>query len=103
MRGGTASGWVVDVDRVRAAGDRVVERAAGQDIVAREGVLADDAARLANANLRRGGRKARMLKPRDVAPEEVEKLHRLRAGFHLRAREVVGIQGIDVDDASHVD
>ena len=43
---------VVDVDRIRAARDRVVERARVQHVVGGERVLAGDAARFADADLR---------------------------------------------------
>ena len=93
----------MNVDRVGAARDRVVEGACAEHVVARQGEGSDDAARFANADLGRGRGEPRVREAGHVAPEEGHQLHRLPPALHLGPRQIVGIERIDADDARHVD
>ena len=78
------------------------KRRACKHVVARQRVASDDAARFANADLRAGRRDARVRESRHAVAKELQQLHRLQPRFDFGAREVVGIERIDVDDARHV-
>ena len=93
----------MNVDRIRAARDRIVETARFEHVVARERVAPDDATRFADADLRAGRGDARARKAGNALPEERQQLHHLEASFDFGARQVVGIERIDFDDARHVD
>ena len=103
MRRRSAAAGIVDVDRIGAARDRVVEVPRLQHVVARQRVASHDAPRLANADLRSGRRQTRVLEARHALAKELEQLHHLQPRLDLGARQVVGIERIDVDDARHVD
>src|SRR5579875_949597 len=74
-RRGAGSLWVVNVDRIRAARDGVRKLTRLEDVFARQRVLADDAARFPDADLRRRCGQPRVFEAWDALAKEIEKLH----------------------------
>ena len=102
MRRRSAARRIVNVDRIRAASDGIVEHAPLEDIGARKRVFADDSPRFAHPDLRCSGSNARVREARDAPAKERHNPHRLCACFDLGPRQIVGIERVDVDDARHV-
>ena len=93
---------VVLLDRRPAAGHGVGELPRRQDVVAGQPVRAMDAAALADPDL--GGEAAEVgaLVAGDAVAQEAAVLERLAPALALRARELLGVGGVDAGDARHV-
>ena len=78
LRAGSASAGIVHVDRIRAARHGIVETPRLQNVVARQRVAADDAARFANADLGSGCRDPRARESRHAQAKELQQLHCLQ-------------------------
>src|SRR4029079_1567868 len=76
---------IVDVDRVGAAGDGVLEVAAGDQVVQGQGVLALDPAGLADSDLCRRVDQDAVVEARHVLPQEGVDLQHLPTAFDLGA------------------
>src|SRR5258708_22385731 len=83
LQHGAGAGRIVDVDRIRAARDRVVELARREDIVDGELIVTEHAPRLAHADLHAALRDVRLLEARHVAPQEFRDLAHLLAARPL--------------------
>ena len=93
----------MDVDRIRTASHRIGEPAGVQNVVGRERVPADDPPGLPNADLRSSCGDARAFETRNALAKELQQLHYLQTRFYFGARQIVGVERIDIRNARHVD
>src|SRR5690606_547811 len=85
----------VRLDRPAVDADRVVEVAAAEDVVLGQHVLADEAPRLADADLRRDLDDIRVLEAGRHALDELEDVPALTPPLDLAVAELAGIDAAD--------
>src|SRR3954468_19246874 len=97
------AGGIVDVDRISAARDRVVELARREYVLGGELIVAQDPARLAHADLYAALRDVRLLESGHVAAQELGDLPHLTAARPLGERQVPDVGPQYPRDARAVD
>ncbi len=85
----------VQLERPAVDADRVGEARAADDLVAAQDVLADEAPRLADADLRRDLEQVGVLEARDARAQEAQVVDRLAPAFDLAARERARVGAVD--------
>src|SRR5581483_10141416 len=96
---------IVNVDRIRAARDHVVELARRQHVVAGQLVIAEDAARLAHADAGTALREIRAFEARNITPQKRDDLAHLQPALpfgvaqvpHARAERAGHTRRVDAD------